>query len=214
MSASPAAGERQGKLYIVSAPSGAGKTSLVAALVAAEPEVAVSVSHTTRAMRPGEENGVNYHFVDRERFTAMLEQGDFLEYATVFGNLYGTSRSGVQQALDKGLDVVLEIDWQGARQVRASIPGSISIFILPPSLAALQARLEARRQDGPEVIRERMRQAVAEMSHYDEADYLIVNDDFGAALYDLRALVRAGRLHRRAQSARFRELLAELLSEP
>lgn len=214
MSGSPGAGERQGKLYIVSAPSGAGKTSLVAALVAAEPEAAVSVSHTTRAMRPGEENGVNYHFVDRERFAAMLEQGDFLEYATVFGNLYGTSCSGVQQALGQGLDVVLEIDWQGARQVRASIPGAVSIFILPPSLAALQARLEARRQDGPEVIRERMRQAVAEMSHYDEADYLIVNDDFGAALYDLRALVRAGRLQRAPQSARFRELLAELLSAP
>jgi guanylate kinase len=211
MSANAAAG---GRLYIVSAPSGAGKTSLVSALVAVEPGVVVSVSHTTRARRPGEVDGVNYHFVDRAQFGEMLAQGDFLEHATVFGNLYGTSRSGVLQALEGGLDVVLEIDWQGARQVRASIPGSVSIFILPPSLAALQARLEARRQDGPEVIRERMREAVAEMSHYDEADYVVVNDDFGAALDDLRALVRAGRLRREAQAVRFRELLAELLSSP
>jgi guanylate kinase len=212
MSTTPAAAERQGTLYIVSAPSGAGKTSLVAALVAAEPEVIVSVSHTTRPMRPGEVDGVNYHFVDRARFESMLAHGDFLEHATVFGNLYGTSRSGVLQALERGRDVVLEIDWQGARQVRHSIPGTVSIFILPPSLAALQTRLESRRQDGADVIRERMRLAVAEMSHYDEADYLVVNDDFGAALEDLRAVVRAGRLRRGAQSSRFRELLAELLS--
>ena len=203
----------QGSLFIVSAPSGAGKTSLVAALVAAEPGVSVSVSHTTRPMRPGEVDGVNYHFVDRERFTSMLAQGDFLEHATVFGNLYGTSRSGVMHALDSGMDVVLEIDWQGARQVRASIPGAVSIFILPPSLAALQSRLEARRQDGSEVIQERMRAAVAEMSHFDEADYLVVNDDFATALAELRALVRARRLRRDAQSARFRELLAELLPD-
>jgi len=214
MSDTTAAGTRHGRLYTVSAPSGAGKTSLVAALVAAEAEVVVSVSHTTRAMRPGERDGVNYHFVDRARFTDMLAQGDFLEHATVFGNLYGTSRSGVLQALGRGLDVVLEIDWQGARQVRERIPGAVSVFILPPSLAALQTRLEARRQDGPEVIRERMREAVAEMSHYVEADYMVVNDDFGAALADLRALLRAGRLRREAQAALFRELLAELLTAP
>jgi guanylate kinase len=202
---------RHGRLYIVSAPSGAGKTSLVAALVAAEPEVLVSVSHTTRAMRPGEADGVNYHFTSRERFQQMLAQQDFLEHATVFGNLYGTSRTWVANTLAGGHDVVLEIDWQGARQVRERVPDAASIFILPPSLAALQARLEARKQDGPEVIVERMRQAVAEMSHWDEADYVIVNDDFATALADLRALVRAGRLRREPQAARFRELLTELL---
>ena len=201
----------QGRLYIVSAPSGAGKTSLVAALVAAEPDVHVSVSHTTRAMRPGEVDGVNYHFVSRERFEHMLANHDFLEHATVFGNLYGTSRPWVREMLSVGRDVVLEIDWQGARQVRASVPGAVSIFILPPSRAALQVRLEARKQDGPEVIVERMRQAVAEMSHWNEADYVIVNDDFATALADLRALVRAGRLRREPQAARFRELLTELL---
>jgi guanylate kinase len=204
---------RQGRLYIVSAPSGAGKTSLVAALVAAEPEVMVSISHTTRAMRPGEVDGVNYHFVGRDQFQQMLANNDFLEHATVFGNLYGTSRSWVEKTLATGRDVILEIDWQGARQVRESILNAVSIFILPPSRAALQARLEARKQDGPEIIRERMRQAVAEMSHWEEADFLVVNDDFATALADMRALVRTGRLRRTRQAARFRELLTELLSD-
>lgn len=214
MSSDPAAAACQGHLYIVSAPSGAGKTSLVSALVEAEPGVRVSVSHTTRPMRPGEANGVNYHFVTRDQFEEQLRGGDFLEHATVFGNLYGTSRSWVLQQLALGSDVVLEIDWQGARQVRASIEGAVSIYILPPSLATLQARLEARRQDGPEVIRERMHQAVGEMTHHDEADYLVVNDDFATALADLRAIVRARRLERDGQTQRLRELLTELLSGP
>lgn len=203
-----------GRLYIVSAPSGAGKTSLVAALAKSEPGVRVSVSHTTRAMRPGEVEGVNYHFVDHAAFSAMLAREDFLEHATVFGNLYGTSRLWVLETLSRGEDVVLEIDWQGARQVRERLPETVSVFILPPSLVALQTRLESRRQDGAEVIRERMRQAVAEMSHYDEADYLVVNDDFEQALAELRSIIRAHRLRLEPQRRRFGELLTELLSGP
>lgn len=214
MNRAPGPPQARGRLYIVSAPSGAGKTSLVAALVAAEPSLRVSVSHTTRARRPGEEDGVNYHFVSRDAFGEMLGRGDFLEHATVFGNLYGTSRTWVLETLAGDADVVLEIDWQGARQVRERVPDAVSVFILPPSLAALQSRLEARRQDGDDVIRERMRQAVGEMSHYDEADYLVINDDFGQALSELRAIVQAGRLRREPQAQRFRELLTELLSAP
>jgi guanylate kinase len=203
-----------GRLYIVSAPSGAGKTSLVSALAQREPGVRVSVSHTTRPMRPGEVDGVNYHFVDHAAFSAMLSREEFLEHATVFGNLYGTSRLWVLETLSGGEDVVLEIDWQGARQVRERLPDAVSVFILPPSLAALQSRLESRRQDGEEVIRERMRQAVAEMSHFDEADYLVVNDDFEQALSELCSVIRAGRLRLEPQRRRFGELLTELLSGP
>ena len=203
-----------GRLYIVSAPSGAGKTSLVSALARSEPGVRVSVSHTTRAMRPGEVEGLNYHFVDHPTFSAMLSRNEFLEHATVFGNLYGTSRLWVVETLSKGEDVVLEIDWQGARQVRERLPEAVSVFILPPSLSALQSRLESRRQDGAEVIRERMRQAVAEMLHYDEADYVVVNDAFEQALEELRTVIRAGRLRLEPQRRRFGELLTELLSGP
>lgn len=202
----------RGRLYTVSAPSGAGKTSLVRALVAAEPGVRVSVSHTTRARRPAEVDGRDYHFVDRARFEEMLAHGDFLEHAPVFGHLYGTSRSWAVDMLVREIDVVLEIDWQGARQIRQRVAESVSIFILPPSLAALRSRLESRRQDGPDVIRERMREAVGEMSHYGEADYLVVNDDFGEALADLRAIVRSRRLARASQAVRRKKLLEELLS--
>ena len=201
-----------GRLYIVSAPSGAGKTSLVSALVATEKELLVSVSHTTRSMRPGEINGTNYHFVSREQFAEMLARDDFLEHATVFGNLYGTSRSWVLETLATGKDVVLEIDWQGAHQVRERITDSVWIYILPPSLTTLQARLTSRGQDRDEVIRERMRDAVNQMSHYADADYLVVNDDFAATLADLHAILRANRLCLAPQSARFRELIMELLS--
>ena len=202
----------RGRLYIVSAPSGAGKTSLVSALAATDAGVRVSVSHTTRPMRPAETDGINYHFTDHDHFAAMLEAGDFLEHATVFGNLYGTSRSWVLETLAAGTDVILEIDWQGARQVRERLPEAVSIFILPPSLPALQLRLESRRQDGQEVIQERMRQAVGEMSHYGEADYLLVNDDFDRALAELHIIVQAERLRLESQSSRLRELLTELLS--
>ncbi|EJK98878.1 guanylate kinase [Pseudomonas fluorescens Q2-87] len=200
-----------GTLYIISAPSGAGKTSLVKALIDAEPQIRVSVSHTTRAMRPGEVNGVNYHFVDREEFVKMAEHGDFLERAEVFGNLYGTSQSYLQQTLDEGHDLILEIDWQGAEQVRKLMPQARSIFILPPSQQALRQRLTNRGQDSDEIIEDRMREAVSEMSHYVDYDYLIINDDFAHALDDLKAIFRASQLQQKRQQQRFGKLLAELL---
>ena len=200
-----------GTLYIISAPSGAGKTSLVKALTDAEPQIRVSVSHTTRAMRAGEVNGVNYHFVEREEFVKMIEHGDFLERAEVFGNLYGTSQSHLQQTLDEGHDLILEIDWQGAEQVRRLMPQARSIFILPPSQEALRHRLDNRGQDSDEIIDGRMREAVSEMSHYVEYDYLIINDDFAVALEDLKAIFRANRLQHNRQQQRYGKLLAELL---
>ncbi|KMM84869.1 guanylate kinase [Pseudomonas taetrolens] len=200
-----------GTLYIISAPSGAGKTSLVKALIDAEPQIRVSVSHTTRAMRPGEADGVNYHFVEREEFVKMIEHGDFLERAEVFGNLYGTSQSHLQQTLDEGHDLILEIDWQGAEQVRQVMPKARSIFILPPSQEALRQRLDNRGQDSDEIIDGRMREAVSEMSHYVDYDYLIINDDFTHALDDLKAIFRANQLQQKRQQQRYGKLLAELL---
>ncbi|AIC23050.1 MULTISPECIES: guanylate kinase [Pseudomonas] len=200
-----------GTLYIISAPSGAGKTSLVKALIDADPSIRVSVSHTTRAMRPGEVDGVNYHFVSREAFVKMGEHGDFLERAEVFGNLYGTSQSHLQQTLDEGHDLILEIDWQGAEQVRKLMPQARSIFILPPSQQALRQRLTNRGQDSDEIIEGRMREAVSEMSHYVDYDYLIINDDFAHALDDLKAIFRTNQLHQKHQQQRFGKLLAELL---
>ncbi|AKV05623.1 MULTISPECIES: guanylate kinase [Pseudomonas] len=200
-----------GTLYIISAPSGAGKSSLVKALTDTNPEIRVSISHTTRAMRPGEVDGVNYHFVSREAFVKMGEHGDFLERAEVFGNFYGTSQSHLQQTLDEGHDLILEIDWQGAEQVRKLMPQARSIFILPPSLQALHQRLTHRGQDSDEIIAGRMREAVNEMSHYVEYDYLIINDDFSHALDDLKAIFRANQLQQKRQQVRFGMLLAELL---
>ena len=201
-----------GTLYIVSAPSGAGKTSLVKALIDAQPSIRVSVSHTTRAMRPGEADGVNYHFVDRDTFIGMIEHGDFLEQAEVFGNLYGTSQSHLQQTLDEGHDLILEIDWQGAEQVRRLMPHARSVFILPPSQQALRQRLTNRGTDSDEIIEGRMREAVSDMSHYVEYDYLIINDDFAQALEDLKAVFRANRLQQKPQQEKFSELLADLLA--
>ena len=200
-----------GTLYIISAPSGAGKSSLVKALTDANPEIRVSISHTTRAMRPGEVNGVNYHFVTREAFVKMGEHGDFLERAEVFGNFYGTSQSRLQQTLDEGHDLILEIDWQGAEQVRKLMPQARSIFILPPSLQALHSRLTNRGQDSDEIIDGRMREAVSEMSHYVDYDYLIINDDFAHALDDLKAIFRANQLIQKRQQQLHGKLLAELL---
>jgi guanylate kinase len=199
-----------GTLFIVSAPSGAGKTSLVKALIDAQPNIRVSVSHTTRAMRPGEADGVNYHFVERAEFLRMTEHGDFLEQAEVFGNLYGTSQSTLRQTLDEGHDLILEIDWQGAQQVRKVMPDARSIFILPPTQQALRQRLTNRGQDSDAIIEGRMREAVSEMSHYDEYDYVVINDDFAAALDDLKAIFRANRLRLKPQQQRFNDLLSQL----
>lgn len=200
-----------GTLYIVSAPSGAGKTSLVKALMDAMAQVRVSVSHTTRSIRPGEVDGVNYHFTPREKFIELLEQGDFLEHAEVFGNLYGTSHSWVKQTLAKGYDLILEIDWQGAQQVRKLVPEAQSIFILPPTHQDLRQRLHNRGQDAAEVIDLRMQQAIAEMSHYVEYDYIIINDDFSTALEDLKAIFRANQLQLNSQQKRHTQLLRDLL---
>tara|TARA_Y100001949_G_scaffold176297_1_gene188864 strand:+ start:3101 stop:3721 length:621 start_codon:yes stop_codon:yes gene_type:complete len=201
-----------GTLYIVSAPSGAGKTSLVKTLLDAQPQVRVSVSHTTRPMRPGEVDGVNYHFVSREEFLQRLEHDEFLEHAEVFGNLYGTSQRWLEQTLREGFDLILEIDWQGAQQVRRLMPQAKSIFILPPTQEALRQRLTNRGQDSDDVIEKRMREAVSEMTHYVEYDYLVINDDFAHALIDLQAIFRANQLLQTAQQQRFEALLGQLLA--
>ncbi len=201
-----------GTLYTISAPSGAGKTTLVNALVADAAELSVSVSHTTRPMRPGEQNGVNYHFVSEPAFTDMLERNEFLEHARVFGNLYGTSQAGVQEQLASGLDVILEIDWQGAQQVKRLQPDSCAIFILPPSRATLRERLTGRGQDDASVIAARTAEAVAEMSHYVESDYLLVNEDFETALLELRAIITSQRLRTQRQQTSLEGLLTELLA--
>ncbi|MBA1273103.1 guanylate kinase [Stutzerimonas azotifigens] len=201
-----------GTLYIVSAPSGAGKTSLVKALVDTQQQVRVSVSHTTRAMRPGEVDGVNYHFVTREDFLERLEHNEFLEHAEVFGNLYGTSQRWLEQTLEEGYDLILEIDWQGAQQVRRLMPQARSIFILPPTQDALRQRLTNRGQDSDEIIERRMREAVSEMSHYVEYDYLVINDDFAHALADLQAIFRANQLRQATQQQRYGSLLSRLLA--
>ena len=201
-----------GLLFIVSAPSGAGKTSLLNALTRAESDIEVSVSHTTRPQREGETDGVNYHFVDLKTFGRMIEDNVFLEHAEVFGNLYGTSTDQVQQQLAQGKDVILEIDWQGAMQVRRQLPDSVSIFILPPSQSVLRDRLQGRGQDSSDVIERRMAEAVDQLSHHVEFDYLVVNDDFATAIDDLQAIVRCHRLRAAAQVERHSHLLIELLS--
>jgi guanylate kinase len=204
---------KPGILFIVSAPSGAGKTSLVDALLAADPELSVCVSHTTRRRRPAEVNGVNYHFVSGAQFQALADAGEFLEHAQVFGNHYGTSRRAVTEALDRGADLVLEIDWQGAALVRASRPDAVSIFIVPPSQAALRSRLRERAQDAVEVIESRLAQAKSDMAHYREFDYLVINDDFATALDELKAIVLAERLRASRRAVSQRALLEALLRE-
>jgi guanylate kinase len=201
----------QGTLFIVSAPSGAGKTSLVKALRQSLSGFTVSVSHTTRAQRPGEEHGRDYFFVARPEFERMIEAGEFLEHARVFDNYYGTARSTVEAALAGGQDVLLEIDWQGARQIRMLMPDCVSVFVLPPSRKTLEERLNARGQDDPETIARRMRDAISEMSHYREYDYLVVNDDFEQALAELRSIIVASRLATVRQAERYRNLIAGLL---
>jgi len=202
----------QGTLYIVSAPSGAGKTSLVNALVKKDPQISLSVSHTTRPPRPGEIDGQHYHFVDVDTFETMINEGAFIEYAQVFDNYYGSSRSALITPLEEGRDVILEIDWQGAEQVRRLIPEAQSIFILPPSKAALEERLRGRGQDSDEIIARRMRDAEAEMKHYNEFDYLIINDEFETALNELHCIFIAQRMRCTRQSATHKQLITALLS--
>ena len=192
-----------GTLYIVSAPSGAGKTSLVKALLERLSGVVVSVSHTTRDPRPGEQDGSDYHFIDKGAFERLVGQGEFLEHARVFDNYYGTHRATVLERLAADEDVILEIDWQGARQVSEAFPQAVRVFILPPSREALRDRLTSRGQDSDEVIARRMADAVSEMQHYDEYDYLIFIDDFDLALLELEALFRDRRLRNDAQQQRY-----------
>jgi guanylate kinase len=196
-----------GLLFVVTAPSGAGKSSLIRALLAADPGVALSVSYTTRAPRPGEQNGREYHFVDARAFAAMLERGEFLESAEVHGHRYGTSQKVIEQTRAGGRDLVLEIDWQGAEQVRRLHPDAIGIFILPPSMAELERRLRARAQDADAVIRRRLQNAAEEMAHAVEFKYAIINNNFDDALLDLQAIVRAERVATARQLAAHPDIL-------
>src|SRR5258708_8064442 len=200
-----------GSLFIVCAASGTGKTSLVKELLKADPGIKVSVSYATRQPRPGEVDGRECHFVSTQKFEQMLERGEFLESAQVHGNYYGTSQRWIEIQRDSGSDILLEIDWQGAAQVRKLIPDCVCIFILPPSLEALTARLNNRAQDHPEVIAQRLAAARAEISHFTEFDYVIINDKFDAAVRDLTTIVRARRLLLPVQLARYHELINRLM---
>ena len=202
-----------GHLFVVSAPSGAGKTSLIKALADADPALSVSISHTTRPKRAAETDGVHYHFVTPETFETMRREDAFLEWADVFGHRYGTARQGVVDAIEAGRDLVLEIDWQGARQVRERLAGTVAIFVLPPSRQALVERLTGRGQDHPAAIARRTAQATLEMSHHAEFDHVVVNDDFDAALAELRGIVEATRAGRLLPALDHGGLLAELLSD-
>ena len=202
----------RGTLYIVAAPSGAGKSSLVNAVLARETGIALSISFTSRAPRPGERHAHHYHFVDKAEFERMIAAGDFFEHALVHGDYKGTARQSVEPQLAAGKDVLLEIDWQGARQVREKMPDAVSVFILPPSLDALQTRMRNRGQDSEEVIARRLAAAREEMSHYDEFDYVIVNEHFDAAAAELRSIFVAQRLRRPDQARRHAALIRELLS--
>lgn len=204
-----------GTLYIVSAPSGAGKSSLINAFLAEKRDwqAQVSISHTTRTARAGEVDGEHYHFVNTETFKKLIAENAFFEWAEVFGNYYGTSRIAIEEALAKGIDVLLDIDWQGARQVRKMMPDAKGIFILPPSRKELEARLNKRGQDSKEIIAKRMEQAQAEMSHYDEYDYLIINDDFDSATGELSAIVKAVRNEQAKQAIKHQTTIKELLAQ-
>ena len=199
----------KGVLYIVSAPSGAGKTSLVKALLKTDPAIRLSVSYTTRAPRPGETEGRDYHFVDRHSFELMLAENEFLEHAEVYGNFYGTSKGSISRDLNAGHDILLEIDWQGAAQVKHHFPDSTSIFILPPSFNALRSRLKGREQDSDEVIERRLAAAAHDVAHADAFDYIMVNDDFDQAILDLVAITRSVRLETARQLDRHAMLFDE-----
>ena len=201
----------RGTLYIVAAPSGAGKSSIVNACLARDPNICLSISFTSRAPRPGERHAEHYHFVEAGEFERMVAAGDFFEHARVHGDWKGTARQSVEPQLAAGRDVLLEIDWQGALQVRAQMPDAVSVFILPPSRQALEERMRARGQDSDEVIRRRLAAAREEMSHYDEFDYVIVNEHFATAVDEMCAIFTASRLRREAQAQRHAGLIATLL---
>lgn len=201
-----------GNLYVIAAPSGAGKTSLVKTLIESVPNLSVSISHTTRPMRPNEQDGVNYFFTDKNNFMEMVGRGEFLEHAIVFENCYGTSKRWVEETLNNGIDVILEIDWQGHQQIKTLFPASIGIFILPPSLTALRERLVTRNQDKPEVIAKRLADVRETVSHVDEFDYLVLNDDFNQAVHDLTTIIEAGRLLETAQRRKYAGLITQLAS--
>lgn len=196
---------------MVAAPSGGGKTSLINALLKMDDQIRLSVSHTTRPARPGEQDGVHYHFIGEPAFQSLILENAFLEHAKVFDHRYGTGRQAVEQQLAAGFDVILDIDWQGARQIRESFPLCRSIFMIPPSLEDLHQRLVARGQDSEEVIQRRMRDAQAEISHSNEFDHLVINDDFDNALLDLHSIIRSGQPARQILEGEYREILAELL---
>ncbi|MEH8016554.1 guanylate kinase [Rheinheimera muenzenbergensis] len=202
-----------GNLFIISAPSGAGKSSLIQALLKRHSDMQVSVSHTTRAPRPGEQDGVHYHFISVEQFKALIAQDEFFEWAEVFGNYYGTAKSSIRDSLSQGIDVFLDIDWQGARQIKAQESSALGIFILPPSLTELEQRLNNRGQDASDVIAKRMAQAHSEMSHANEYEYLIINDNFDTALAELERIVLAQRNGYASQAARQQALLSQLLAK-
>ena len=203
----------RGTLYIVAAPSGAGKSSLVNACLARDPGIALSISFTSRKPRPGERHAEHYHFVSVEEFQRMVAAGDFFEHALVHGDWKGTARQSVEPQLAAGKDVLLEIDWQGARQVREQVPEAVSVFILPPSKQALEQRMRARAQDSDQVIRQRLAAAREEMSHYAEYDYVIVNEHFDEAVGEMCAIFTASRLRRPAQEVRHAGLIRALLAE-
>lgn len=202
-----------GNLFIVAAASGTGKTSLVHRLVERTPDIKISISHTTRPPRPGDVDGEHYFFVDDEQFNHMVDHHQFIEHARVYGCQYGTSALWLQQQLQAGTDVILEIDWQGAAQIKRLKPDAALVFILPPSLESLQQRLDGRNQDKAEVIAGRMAQAQAEISHYSEFDYIVINDDFDQALHDLRCIVLSRRLRTENQVVRHQSLLEDLLQK-
>jgi len=198
-------------LFVVSAPSGAGKTSLLKQLLVDLDLAQTSISHTTRTKRDAEIDGVDYHFVDIDTFKQLIEEDAFYEHAEVFGNFYGTSKSSITAQLAKGIDVILEIDWQGARQIKQQLPDSCSIFILPPSKTELESRLKGRGQDNDEIIAKRMNAAIDEMSHYNEYDYLVINDDFSVAVSEIEAIIRAERQKQSIQQQKHAQLLCNLL---